>query len=83
MTFCKEMSSRVEEHFCKNICFLGIDTKVLFRFVHAFDSPQSFDSCFGYFQDLLQVVSVTTFTAICFHFVHVLSCSTFVFLICI
>ena len=27
MTFCKEMSSRVEEPFCKNICFLGIDTK--------------------------------------------------------
>jgi len=26
MTFCKEMSSRVEEPFCKNICFLGIDT---------------------------------------------------------
>ena len=27
-------------------------------------------------KDLLQVVSVTTFTAIlCFHFVHVLSCS--------
>ena len=27
MTFCKEMSSRVEEPFYKNICFLGIDTK--------------------------------------------------------
>ena len=27
MTFCKEMSPRVEEPFCKNICFLGIDTK--------------------------------------------------------
>ena len=27
MTFCKEMSSRLEEPFCKNICFLGIDTK--------------------------------------------------------
>ncbi len=27
MTFCKEMPSRVEEPFCKNICFLGIDTK--------------------------------------------------------
>ena len=27
MTFCKEMSSRVEEPFCKNICFLGIDSK--------------------------------------------------------
>ena len=27
MTFCKEMSSRVEEPFYKNICFfLGIDT---------------------------------------------------------
>ena len=26
MTFCKEMSSRLEEPFCKNICFLGIDT---------------------------------------------------------
>ena len=26
MTFCKEMSSRVEKPFCKNICFLGIDT---------------------------------------------------------
>ena len=26
MTFCKEMSSRVEKTFCKNICFLGIDT---------------------------------------------------------
>ena len=25
--FCKEMSSRVEEPFYKNICFLGIDTK--------------------------------------------------------
>ena len=33
MTFCKEMSSRVEEHFfCKNICFLGIDTKVWHSF---------------------------------------------------
>ena len=26
MTFCKDMSSRLEEPFCKNICFLGIDT---------------------------------------------------------
>jgi len=26
MTFCKEMSSRVEKQFCRNICFLGIDT---------------------------------------------------------
>ena len=26
MTFFKEMSSRVEEPFCKNIYFLGIDT---------------------------------------------------------
>ena len=26
MTFCNEMSPRVEEPFCKNICFLGIDT---------------------------------------------------------
>ena len=33
--------------------------KLLFRFVHVFDSPQSFDSCF-----LLQVVSVTTFMVI-------------------
>ena len=44
MTFCKEMSSRVEEPFCKNICFLGIDTKYcsdLYNFVHVFDSPQS------------------------------------------
>ena len=26
MTFCKDMSSRLEEPFCKNICSLGIDT---------------------------------------------------------
>ena len=31
-------------------------------------------------KDLLQVVSVTTFMAtLCFHFVHVLSCSIFTF----
>jgi hypothetical protein len=44
MTFCKEMSSRLEEPFCKNICFLGIDTKYcsdLYNFVLVFDSPQS------------------------------------------
>ena len=48
MTFCKEMSSRVEEPFYKNICFLRHWYKLLFRSVHVFDSTQSSDSCFGY-----------------------------------
>ena len=41
MTFCKEMSSRGEDPSC---IFFGalIQGKVLFRFVHVFDSPQSF-----------------------------------------
>ena len=97
MTFCKEMSSRVEEPFCKNICFLGIDTKYcsdlymfLIRLNHLIavlgsnvrhsssfraamaaildlvEAPTFFlVLCWPRMaKDLLQVVSVTTFTAI-------------------
>ena len=53
MIFCNEMSPRVEEQFCKNICFLGIDTNYCSDLytVHVFDSTQSSDSCFGYFRN--------------------------------
>ena len=121
MIFCNEMSPRVEEQFCKNICFLGIDTNYCSDLytVHVFDSTQSSDSCFGYFRNhgsflglqapchfvrhspsfmaaILSSISFwiwwrhqlssqrvlcrprATLTAISyFHFVHFLSCSTF------
>ena len=58
MTFCKDMSSRLEEPFCKNICFLGIDTSYcsdlymfLIRLNHLIAVLAiSEKGCFGYFR---------------------------------